>query len=684
MQSDLAPFRRLGLAFAALALAACGLMPAPASATPLLPSPTSVDFLQAAVGTASGPQTVVVSNPTAGSGQVASVEIAGPDASEFEIGGESCAGATLGQGESCLVEVSFAPQSSGAKSAMLEIALEGEPTILVPLTGTGLVKHLTVPAAASFPVETLGVKTTEQVPLKNEGEVGLTIGEVKIEGADSGDFGIEGGNCSGQLEPTQGCTLTVSFTPTAAGSREAVLKVLSDAVPGESLVELSGEGATPELSFEPSSYDFGLLEVHAGGRQESFTLRNTGATAVQLGNLEIAGPDADEFWIPNSNCWGTTLAAGATCSVQVQFNANEEGGFAAAVRVSVGSFSFEAPLSARAKRPQVTPSSEPLEFGQTTVGGSQTRELTLTNVGNLPVGFFIAIVSGGDVSSFHMVEESCTSNLFAGHPHLVEPGESCVAKIRFEPTSPGAKAATVSFFGSGEGALQVEVEGSGAAPQVSLSPGSRDFGAVAVGTPGPVQVFELRNESADPYAVGAVSLAGVDLGEFAIRSDGCSETVLAPGDGCAVAVRFDPESARTSSATLRLRGNAGTTVARLSGDGTASPGTVTENVAAVVRGRVALRFNSHLHPGVGGRVTIGRARCESRLSCVVTLGGRSGARALPAARIRLQPGASAPLVVVLPARPRSGSPAPGLAVALRWQTGPDRGSTNRSFEIASP
>jgi Abnormal spindle-like microcephaly-assoc'd, ASPM-SPD-2-Hydin len=674
MDSDLAPFRRLFLA-AALAIVAGALLPSAAAATPLAPSPASLDFMQGVVGTSSSPQSVLVANPSAGSGQVVGVSIGGTDPGNFVITGESCAGATLAEGESCQVEIAFAPQSSGAKSAVLELAVEGEPTVAVPLAGIGLTKHVTVPATAGFPTATIGGKTTEQIALKNESEVGVTISDVKIEGADSGDFGIEGPSCTGLIQPAQGCTLTVSFTPSAAGSREALLKVVSDAVPGEQLVALSGEGAAPELSFEPASLDFGLLEVHAGGSRMSLTLRNTGAASVQLNNPQLTGPDTEEFWISGNSCSGMVLAPTQSCWIEVQFNANDEGTFAAGVQIMAGGTSFEAPLSARAERPLVTPSPFPLAFGEIAVGSSRTRELTLTNDGHLPVGFFIAIVSGGDVADFHLIEESCTG-------HLIEPGESCVAEVRFAPTSAGAKQATMSFFGNGEGGMQVPIEGSAVAPQVSLTPSARDFGAVSAGATGPVQVLQLRNESASPYRVDAATLAGADLGEFAIRADECTEAVLAPGDTCAVAVRFQPESAGAKAATLRLRSVAGVTVARLSGEGIAAvgPATGASQVAAVVRGRVVLQFNARPRAGAGGRVTVGRARCESQRACLVTLSGHAGARWV-AARARIQPGASGPLTFALPAQLISSPNVARVTVSLRWRTGRERGGTSRSLGV---
>lgn len=206
-----------------------------------------------------------------------------------------------------------------------------------------------------------------------------------------------------------------------------------------------------------------------------------------------------------------------------------------------------------------------------------------------------------------------------------------MAKVVFEPTGAGTKAATISFFGGGEGALQVPVEGSGVAPRLGLSPGSRDFGAVAVGAAGAVQTFELRNESGEPQAIDSTILAGPDLGEFQIRSDECSEATLDPGGTCAVAVRFAPGSSGPKVATLRLRGADAGAVARLSGEGTGTHAVSPAQASGgEPRGRVALSLNSRTRPASGG-VAIGSARCMSSRPCVLRLSGLVSRTAAPPA-----------------------------------------------------
>jgi hypothetical protein len=554
---------------------------------------------------------------------------------------------------------------------------------------------LTVTASASFATTSVGATSTQQISLKNESEAGVNVNEVSFEGVDPGDFGIEGNNCVGFIGPSMSCTLTVRFTPGAGGVREARLRVATDGTQTEYLTELSGEGAAPELTFEPAGHDFGLVEVRSNSPRTNFTLRNSGTASVQLGNLEISGPDANEFWIPNSNCWGTTLAPGTTCQVEVQFNANEEGSYAAAVSIRADNVGFTAPLAGRAERPKVEASPTPLVFGPTSVGSSQTREVTLDNVGHLPVGFFIAIVSGGDQSSFHMLEETCTSNLFAGSPRMVEPGASCVAKVEFEPTGVGATAATLSFFGAGEGALQVPLEGTGVAPRLGLSPTARDFGSVAVGNVGPAQTFQLRNESIGAQTIDSATLAGADLGDFQLRSDECSETVLAAGATCAVAVRFDPGTSGPKTARLRLRGTGGTTVAQLNGEGTGAVVSAATAGGGTKHGRVVLSLMRNPR-AMAGKVSLGRARCESSAPCTIRLNGlasgriatvagpRPGLRPLTVTRLRLAPGASVALTAALPLELR-GSPSDArLSVFVHWRTGSQHGAASRGVAVRVP
>ena len=563
---------------------------------------------------------------------------------------------------------------------LLALALALAATALGPSLARAATGTPALPPNVDFGPATVGYQASGEVPLVNEGEAALMVEAVKIEGEDPGDFVLEGSNCQGFLAAGQSCRIGVRFSPTATGPRSAVLKVLSDGTPATATVALEGEGAAAGLGFEPGGVDFGLVEVGRGG-EDPVQVRNTGAAPIRLDSLETTGPDAGEFWVSSFDCQGATLAAGATCSLEVHFNAGREGEFQAAVAIRAAGTSFEAPIEGRAARPHLEASSNPLSFAPTTIGTTTAGRLEITNVGALPVGWFIATLSGGDVGDFHLLEESCT-----GRP--LEPGRSCAATVGFAPQAAGARRATISFFGDGESAAQVALEGEGIAPSLAFGPASHDFGGVAIGAAPQSETFRLTNQSAGAYTVGSVALAGVDAGEFRLREDRCSEATLEPGAACTVVASFDPETTGAKAATLRLRGVTGAS-ASLTGEGLpAAP--IAKSAAdpslsspAPSAGRVELTRLRRPHRTFGGRWVVGRLRCASRGGCLVRVDGRSRpagghGRALPVrpVRVGLRAGEGLPLAVAPAPRARRQSSALALSLRLRWQSG-EAGGTRR-------
>ena len=218
------------------------------------------------------------------------------------------------------------------------------------------------------------------------------------------------------------------------------------------------EPEAPQLAIEPDHYDFGLLPLNWGSRETNFTLRNAGSEAFQLGWPEIAGPGQEAFWTNYSPCYGSYLQPGESCSVQVYFGPHDAVEYAAQFKVGVGSYSFSADLTGTGGRATFTPDSNPTDFGVAKVGSAGvTREIQVSNTGNMPGGAFIAVVAGGAIGSFQILDENCTG---------VElmPAATCTLQVRFQPVSEGVKKATLGLFGEGEGPTPIVLTGVGAAP----------------------------------------------------------------------------------------------------------------------------------------------------------------------------------------------------------------------------
>jgi len=237
---------------------------------------------------------------------------------------------------------------------------------------------------------------------------------------------------------------------------------------------LAASPATPELRLDPVGYDFGLQPLY-NTAQTTFQLHNDGSEEAWIESIEFGGPDSGSFW-SNSSCWSGALLPGGSCSIEVNFNPNEPRAYSAELRVKSAGVYFEAAIGGEGASPYFTSEPNPVDFGSAKVGDAgNTREIEVTNAGNWPGGVFIAVISGGAVASFQLIDENCTNRLIA-------PAETCTAQVRFRPVSEGVKKATLSLFGESDGGSQVVLTGVGAAPDPApASPPESEPAAAAAG-----------------------------------------------------------------------------------------------------------------------------------------------------------------------------------------------------------
>ena len=256
-------------------------------------------------------------------------------------------------------------------------------------------------------------------------------------------------------------------TPSPARIASAITLVVAvcAALGGDSRARLRGPrgrrrtASLPQLAFEPGSYDFGLHEANRENSQTSFQLRNVGSVPAPIYSIHIVGSGSGAFWTGNSDCFNHPLEPSETCSIQVNFNPYDAVPFSAQLRAeSDGGTSFTADLSGEGGRPELTAATNPTNFGSVPVGsGGVTKTIDVTNEGNMPGGAFIAVISGGAVGSFHLLDENCT-----GIP--LSPDATCNLQVNFDPISTGAKTARLFLAGDGEGGAQITLTGVGLEP----------------------------------------------------------------------------------------------------------------------------------------------------------------------------------------------------------------------------
>lgn len=106
-------------------------------------------------------------------------------------------------------------------------------------------------------------------------------------------FSVIGG--SGNLNPGQSTTRTVRFAPTGAGAASDTLNINHSGINTPINVPCSGTGVavgTGELSFSPSSLDFGDKKIGDASAEMLVTVTNTGTVAVDITGLAHTVPFA--------------------------------------------------------------------------------------------------------------------------------------------------------------------------------------------------------------------------------------------------------------------------------------------------------------------------------------------------------------------------------------------------------
>jgi hypothetical protein len=223
----------------------------------LTADPGRTNFTPQAVGTSSTPAAVMLVNAGNAGLNISGISIAGTDSSDFSQ--KNNCGASLAAGAGCTVNVIFAPTASGSRTASIAISgTEPGSPLAVELSGTALGPALGLsPAMLSFASETVGIASAAQVvTLTNTGNEPQKITGISA----TGDF-AETNTCGASLANGSSCQISVTFMPSAAGSRTGTVAIGGSA----QTIALSGVGvAVPDFTVGLASGSPGSQTVTAG------------------------------------------------------------------------------------------------------------------------------------------------------------------------------------------------------------------------------------------------------------------------------------------------------------------------------------------------------------------------------------------------------------------------------------
>lgn len=529
----------------------------PAPTPAVSASPTSLSFGNVNVGASSGSQQITVSN-TGGANATGMTYPAAP----ANFSRTTTCGATLNAGASCTVTFTFSPTAGGTFNPTWTITGNASVNVPITLSGTGVAAAANVqasPTTLNFGSVTVGQTSgTQAVTVTNTG--GAAANGVSLSNPNAAEFLVTGNSCGATLAAGASCGFNVAYKPSAVGVDNVTLAV--NYTGGSASVNANGNGTAPaaaSLGANPASLAFGSVTVGSASTPTSLTVTNAGGAAAA--SLSLTNNNAARFAVSGNTC-GSSLAAGASCSLNVTYSPAAAGADSGQLTFTYTGGNMTVAMSgtgtaAAAANVSVSPAS--LSFGSVTVGTtSGAQAVTVSNTGGAAASG-VAVASGG--GEFVVSGNTCGASLNAG--------ASCTFNVAYAPNGTGADnaAVTVSYTG-GSSAVAVSGTGTAAAtPSLSASPPLAAFGNVTVGQSSAGTTITVSNTGG--AAATGVTMSNSNAGEFAVSGNTCGATINA-GASCALTVTYTPGAAGGDSATLTFNYAGGALVVSLSGTGVAT------------------------------------------------------------------------------------------------------------------
>jgi hypothetical protein len=244
--------------------------------------------------------------------------------------------------------------------------------------------------------------------------------------------------------------VTIQFVPQSFHHAAGTIAFISNASNSTLDLSLSGRGAATNVSANPSSVNFGNVQVGSSGSVfETLTNAGTASLTISSANTNGSAFASTGFTPP------VALAPGKSLTFQIRFVPTASGSAAGSLTVvsNAGANALTIPLSGNgAAGGTLTVSPASANLGSVAVGSSKTMSATLSAAGSS------VVVSSATTTS----SEFTISGISL--PVTIAAGNSVAITVDFSPNSSGAAAGTLSFASNATNSPAVEaLSGTGAA-----------------------------------------------------------------------------------------------------------------------------------------------------------------------------------------------------------------------------
>jgi Abnormal spindle-like microcephaly-assoc'd, ASPM-SPD-2-Hydin len=308
---------------------------------------------------------------------------------------------------------------------------------------------------------------------------------------------------------------------------------------------------TSSISLSASSLSFGSQAIGTASASQSVTLTNTGRASTTITSIEVTGTNASSF-VSQSTC-GSSLAAKASCVIQVHFSPAAAGAMTAAVSI-VDSAKGSPQTISLSGTGTSTPTLSALSCSASTMSSSGTDACTVT-------------LSAESTGSSFNVDISSSSSSVTVPAVVTVPANASSAAFTATVSSISAAQTVTLTASAGSVSKTFALTLSPAIATLSVNASTVAFGDVQVSAPATQQVT-LTSTGTAAVTVSSATIAGAG---FSV-SGATFPLTLNSGQSAVLSVQFDPSASGAVTGQLTIDSNSSsgsTTVVSLTGTGMA-------------------------------------------------------------------------------------------------------------------
>jgi len=243
-------------------------------------------------------------------------------------------------------------------------------TFIVKIAAASMPAVALSPASLQYASQTVGSSSQPQtVLLRDMGSAPLSISSIST----TGDF-AETDNCGNSVPAAGSCTFSITFTPTASGSRTGTIVLEDDAAGSPHVISLNGSGLGAVVTLTPSGLFFSGTPVGTSSTAQTITLADNGNASLGISSIQITGD-----YSQTNNC-PASLSVGSSCAINVTFTPTTAGTRSGTVTISDNAAGNPQPVGLTGSGSDFGLASSP-SSDTVKAGGTASYVLTLSPLG---------------------------------------------------------------------------------------------------------------------------------------------------------------------------------------------------------------------------------------------------------------------------------------------------------------